>query len=288
MSPKVLSVISGAVLFLGTLALTAQTIDLPTSKQLIGEIPGHPQRLNSLPMSMAISPDGRYVVTVNAGFGTFESKYEQSLAVLNTQTGALADFPDDRTVPRTDKQTLYSGLAFSRDGKHIYASMASLTDPLGGVKNSTGSGVVIYSFSDGRIAPERMISLPLQQLAPGRKTKLIGNVLGDKGVPYPAAIAVVGAAGSEKLLVADNLSDDVLLLDAASGAIENRFDLSESACVCCALEFFRDSRTRPCEENRRPQAGPAQAIQPYRSGNSSLRVRVLARWKDLVRSALQS
>ena len=226
MSPKVLSVISGAVLFLGTLALTAQTIDLPTSKQLIGEIPGHPQRLNSLPMSMAVSPDGRYVVTVNAGFGTFESKYEQSLAVLNTQTGALADFPDDRTVPRTDKQTLYSGLAFSRDGKHIYASMASLTDPLGGVKNSTGSGVVIYSFSDGRSAPERMISLPLQQLAPGRKTKLIGNVLGDKGVPYPAAIAVVGAAGSEKLLVADNLSDDVLLLDAASGAIENRFDLS--------------------------------------------------------------
>src|ERR1035437_1473950 len=119
MSPKVLSVISGAVLFLGTLALTAQTIDLPTSKQLNGEIPGHPQRLNSLPMSMAVSPDGRYVVTVNAGFGTFESKYEQSLAVLNTQTNALADFPDDRTVPRTDKQTLYSGLAFSRDGKHI-------------------------------------------------------------------------------------------------------------------------------------------------------------------------
>jgi YVTN family beta-propeller protein len=109
--------------------------------------------------------------------------------------------------------------------------MASLTDPLGGVKDSTGSGVVIYSFSDGKIAPERMISLPLQQLAPGRKTKLIGNVLGDKGVPYPAAIAVVGAAGSEKLLVADNLSDDVLLLDAATGAIENRFDLSESDAV---------------------------------------------------------
>jgi DNA-binding beta-propeller fold protein YncE len=231
MNAKVLSVVSGAVLFLGPLALTAQTIDLPTSKQLIGEIPGHPQRLNSLPVSMAVSPDGRYVVTVNAGFGTFESKYEQSLAVLDTQTGALEDFPDDRTVPRTGKQTLYSGLAFSRDGKHIYASMASLTDPVSGVKDATGSGVLIYSFSDGRITPERMIPLPLQQLAPGKKTKLIGDVDGDKGVPYPAAIAVVGPAGSEKLLVADNLSDDVLLLDAASGAIENRFDLSESDAV---------------------------------------------------------
>ncbi len=64
---------------------------------------------------MAISPDGRYVVTVNAGFGTYESKYDQSLAVLDTQTGRVADFPDARTLIRM-KQTLYSGLAFSRDG----------------------------------------------------------------------------------------------------------------------------------------------------------------------------
>ena len=79
---------------------------------------------------MAVSPDGRYVVTVNAGYGTYESKYEQSLAVLDTQTGTLTDFPDDRTLVRA-KQTLYSGLAFSRDGRHIYASMGSVTDPLG-------------------------------------------------------------------------------------------------------------------------------------------------------------
>src|SRR5664280_1617211 len=92
--------VSFTALILGTGILAAQTIDLPSSKQLIGEIPGHPQRLNSLPISMAVSPDGRYVVTVSAGYGTFESKYEQSLAVLNTQKGALADFPDDRTVPR--------------------------------------------------------------------------------------------------------------------------------------------------------------------------------------------
>src|SRR5664280_3890959 len=144
MNNKVPSTVAIAALTFATGLLAAQAVDLPTSKQLIGPIPGHPQRLNSLPMSMAVSPDGRYVVTVNAGYGNFESKYEQSLAVLNTQTNALADFPDDRTVPRTDKQTLYSGLAFSRDGKHIYASMASLTDPLGGVKDSTGSGVVVY------------------------------------------------------------------------------------------------------------------------------------------------
>ena len=54
---------------------------------------------------------------------------------------------------------------------------------------------------------------------------------GDKGVPYPAAIAVVGAAGSEKLLVADNLSDDVAAARSATGAIEKRFDLSENDAV---------------------------------------------------------
>jgi YVTN family beta-propeller protein len=231
MNSNILWVVSGVALLPGPAALAAQTVDLPSSKQLIGEIPGHPQRLNSLPVSMAVSPDGRYVVTVNAGYGTFESKYEQSLAVLDTQTGALADFPDDRTVAPVGKQTLFSGLAFSRDGKHIYASMASLTDPLGGSKDAAGSGVAVYSFSNGIAAPERMIDLPLQQLAPGRKTKLIGEVDGDKGVPYPAAITVVGASGVEKLLIADNLSDDVLLLDPATGAIEKRFDLSESNAV---------------------------------------------------------
>ncbi|MGA3160757.1 MAG: bifunctional YncE family protein/alkaline phosphatase family protein [Terracidiphilus sp.] len=222
--------VSFTALFLGAGILVAQTIDLPTSKQLIGEAPGHPQRLNSLPASMAISPDSRYVVTVNAGFGTFESQYMQSLAVLDTQTSAVADFPDDRTLVRA-KQTLFSGLAFSRDGSHLYASMASLTDPLGNGKDVTGNGIVVYSFAAGKIAPERMIPLPLQQLASGKKTKLPGGTDSDKGIPYPAAIAVIGSAAAEKLLVADNLSDDVLLLDAASGKIETRFDLAENDAV---------------------------------------------------------
>jgi DNA-binding beta-propeller fold protein YncE len=211
--------------------LRAQSIDLPTSKQLIEEIPGHPQRLNSLPISMAVSPDKRYVVTINAGYGTFESQYDQSLAVLDTQTGSVADFPDDRTPARQAKQTLYSGLTFDRDGSHLYASMGSLSDPSGEKKGDTGNGIVVYSFQSGKITPERFIPLPLQQLAQGRKTRLIDERDGDKGIPFPAAIAVVGAAGAEKLLVAGNLSDDVLVVDPANGQIVHRFDLSESDAV---------------------------------------------------------
>jgi DNA-binding beta-propeller fold protein YncE len=207
-----------------------QAIDLPTSKQIVRPVPGSPQRLNSLPMSMAVSPDGRYVVTVNAGYGTFESNYMQSLAVMDTQTGTVADFPEADTGSRA-KQTLYSGLAFSRDGRHIYASMGSEADPLGTASGDTGSGVVVYGFDGGKIVRQRMMKIPLQQLAAGRKTMLIDGKEGDKGVPFPAAIAVVEEAGAERLLVAGNLSDDVLLMDAATGKVVTRFDLSENDAV---------------------------------------------------------
>jgi DNA-binding beta-propeller fold protein YncE len=234
-----------AVVLLSAGSLAAQTINLPTSKQLTEPVPGHPQRLNSLPMSMAVSPDGRYVVTLNAGYGVYESQYDQSLAVLDTETGAVADFPDSRTLVDA-KQTLYSGLAFSRDGRHIYASMGSETDPLGDGKEAVGSGVVVYSFAGGKVAPERLIHLPLVQLPPGKKTRLIGEKDGDKGVPFPAAIAVIGQAGQEKLLVAGNQSDDVWLIDAASGAIEKTFDLFESDAVPAtypvALAVAKDGR----------------------------------------------
>ncbi|MDR3745885.1 MAG: bifunctional YncE family protein/alkaline phosphatase family protein [Acidobacteriaceae bacterium] len=222
-SPLVLAQQSAATLD------AAGRLNLPSSKQL-GSVPGDPQRLNSLPISMAVSPDGRYVVTVNAGYGTYESKYLQSLAVMDARTGKVMDFPDDRTA-RTGKQTLYSGLAFSRDGRHIYASMASLTDPGEDGKTNIGNGVAVYGFSDGRITPERMIPILLQPLAGSRRTKLIGDVDGAKGVPYPAAIAVLGHADSERLLVADNLSDDVLLIDATTGKVVTRFDLAESDAV---------------------------------------------------------
>ena len=209
---------------------TAPHIDLPSSKQLIGEAPGHPQRINSLPISTAVSPDGRYVVTVNAGYGTLESQYEQSFSVLDTATGTLADFPDSRTDLHAH-QTLYSGLAFSRDGSHIYASMASLTDPKGDGKADAGSGIAVYSFANGKIASERLIHLPVERLPSGRKTQTPEGAESDAGVPFPAAIAVLGEAGHEKLLVAENLSDDVVLIDVATGAIERRFDLSENDAV---------------------------------------------------------
>ena len=201
-------------------------IDLPTSKQITGVIPGHPQRLSSLPVSIATSPDGRYLVTVNGGYGSYESGYMQSIAVLDTTTGKLIESPDTRTFGQS-RQILFSGLAFSPDGTKLYGSIVSASDPEGKKTGDTGSGVQVYGFSQGRITRDHVIRIPLQKLASGRTTKLIGGVDGILGVPYPAAVAVVG----NNLLVADSLSDDALLIDPASGNIVKRFDLSEADAI---------------------------------------------------------
>jgi len=103
-------------------------ISLSTSKTLVEPVPGEPQRTNSLPVTAALSPDGTYLALLNNGFGSAESDYRQSIAVLNLATNQLRDFPDARLGPHA-QQTYFLGLAWSPDGRELYASMASLTDP---------------------------------------------------------------------------------------------------------------------------------------------------------------
>jgi DNA-binding beta-propeller fold protein YncE len=229
-----------AAVSLGAAQAQQSAIDLSTSKQLLGPVPGDPKRVNSLPATLAVSTDGRWVVSLNEGFGTFESGYAESLAVLDTQTGVVKDFPDVRVGPGA-VQTYFSGLAFSWDGKHVYASLASSSDALGGGEKKTGNGVIVYSFADGVLKPESFLKLPLVQLAAGRHTSYGSNLPGydgAKGVSYPAAIAVYLPACepggncdeqfAQHLLVAENLSDSVADINLNTGKVERTFDLSES------------------------------------------------------------
>jgi hypothetical protein len=206
-------------------AANAQWLDLPTSKQLLLPAPGEAQRVNSLPMSLAVSPDRRWVVSLNAGYGTFESGYMQSLAVLNARTGAVRDFPEPRTLLDTS-QAFFSGLAFSTDGTRVYASLASSTDLKGDGHRKTGNGIVVYAFSNGELRPERFLPLPPVVLAPGRHSSLLSSD-GHTVSPYPAALAIVSGA-HDSILVAENLSDSVVLIDAQTGLITRSFDLSVS------------------------------------------------------------
>ena len=122
---------------------------------LIEPVPGAPQKTNSLPMAMAISPDGRYVAVVNAGYGTAESKGEQSIAILDPKSHQLLDFPNSHTR-ESALQTLYSGIAFGSDGQHLYVRIASLTHPTADGKDEVGNGIVVYRCADGKVTEEKI------------------------------------------------------------------------------------------------------------------------------------
>ncbi len=213
-----------------------EDVPLPTSKRLLSDMPGMPQRTNSFPATVALSPDGRYLALLNNGYGTAESQFQESIAILDLQNNRLSDFPDSR-LGKQAHQTYFLGLSFSRDGKQLYASIASLTDPEGKQAGNLGNGIAVYRLEGGRVTPERFIAIPLQPLGAGHPATRVGSgVPAGKAVPYPAGLAVV-AGGREKLLVADNLSDNALLLDAATGEIIHRFDLSTHPVIPASFPY---------------------------------------------------
>ncbi len=209
---------------------------LPSSKILLAPVPGDPQRTNSLPTAAVVSPDGRDLAILNNGNGSIESTYSQSIAVLDLETDRLTDFPDSR-VALNAHQTYFLGLAFGAGGHALYASIASLTDPEGVRPGDTGNGIAVYRFEAGRITPDRFIKIPLQPLGPNQKTKVSPTLPPGKAIPYPAGLAVFAQNGRERLLVADDLSDDALLIDAAGGNILGRFDLSANPAVPASYPY---------------------------------------------------
>ncbi len=67
-------------------------IELPSGKLLSLPAPGGPQRTNSFPTAVAVSPDGAYLAILNNGYGTAESKFQQSIALLDLRAINCATF----------------------------------------------------------------------------------------------------------------------------------------------------------------------------------------------------
>jgi hypothetical protein len=256
---------------------------------------------------MAVSPDGRYVVTVNAGLnagGTFESQYEQSLAVLDTQTGALADFPDDRTLAQRQADALLRpGLQPRREATSL-RQHGLLTDPLGDGKEATGSGIVVYSFTAGKIAPERFIPSAAAAARPGRKTKLIGAWTATRACPSRRRLRCwLGGRGK----AAGRRQPLRRCAAARCRHRANRKALRSLGERCRALHLShraggsKDGKRAPlspCGTPRRlwssiwprerwAASWPCSSRQPGQARHPSLRLRVLARWQDPLRRAGQ-
>lgn len=217
----------------------ANSISLPTSKVLTTPAPGRIGSTNSFPATIAVSPDGRYAAMLNDGYGTQETLATQSIAVLDLKTNRIADFPDKRFGDE-GRQSYFLGLVFGSDGKHLYASVGSLTDVSGGKAGDTGNGIAVYSFANGEVAAERFIAIAPQTLAAAKKVAIgLQQTAAGTAIAYPAGVAVIagGKHESDRLLVANNLSDNVVLLDAASGKVLQSFDLSTNDLIPSSFPY---------------------------------------------------
>ena len=236
---------------------TPRTINLPTSKTLTVPSPGRLGSTNGFVGNLVVSPDGHYAALLNDGYGTQETLAHQSIAVLDLKTNQLTDFPDAR-FGEDAHQSFFVGLGFSSDGRHLYASVGSITRPTGkkpadekddedapSKTPDLGNGIAVYSFSDGKVAPERFIPIPLQPLAGNKKIPQgLTSPTPHMAIPYPAGFAVIAdsagtkaSANKDKLLIANNFSDNAILLDVATGKTLETFNLSTNDVVPAAYPY---------------------------------------------------
>ena len=113
-------------------------------RQIVGPLPGGRFLLNSgyilqpagkqipldtLPMSTALSPDGKYLLVLNGGYKP------PSISVLSVA--------DDKELSRTPVEDAWLGLAFSPDGKMVY------------VGGGSRARVYEFAFAGGQLTPGR-------------------------------------------------------------------------------------------------------------------------------------
>src|SRR4051812_3019542 len=226
---------------LATLLAGAQrkpAINLPTN-QVQYDVPGAPQRTNAFPSNIVVSPNGKYAAILNNGRGTDIGGFQQSIAILDLTTNKLTDFPDARLAVKA-RQTYFLGLAFSSRGDEVYASMASLSDPEAKKEGSTGNGIAVYSFRDGKLVQSRFLKIAPQPLPKGKRYVYDAKKApAGTAIPYPAGLAVIAGKNGEhdRILVVCNLSDSVLELDAETGAVLHSFDLSNKDVVPAAYPY---------------------------------------------------
>ncbi|KAA2261210.1 bifunctional YncE family protein/alkaline phosphatase family protein [Solihabitans fulvus] len=141
---------------------------------------GHQTNLSDLPLNAVASPDGRWLAVTNDGQGT------QALQLVDTGSGAVV-----QTIQYASPQALFVGLAFSRDGRTLYASAGG------------NNKIRTYAVGDAGLTETAPIPLPTRSES--------GKALN----PYPAGIALTPDGG--RLLVADRLADAVTSIDLRSG-----------------------------------------------------------------------
>jgi YVTN family beta-propeller protein len=134
--------------------------------------------LGDFPMGGVLSPDHRYLIVSNDGQG------EQSLQVVDVDSQQVV-----QTIPYKSPESLYFGVAFSPDGKTVYASAGG------------NNKIRVYGFENGKLTEQAPILL-----TNASKTNF-----------YPAGVSV--SKDGKSLFVANNLNHSVSKIDLASNQI---------------------------------------------------------------------
>ncbi|WML48592.1 glutaminyl-peptide cyclotransferase [Neobacillus sp. PS3-34] len=133
---------------------------------------GQQLTLGDFPMGGALSPDHRFLIVSNDGQG------EQSLQVVDINSQKVV-----QTIPYKSPEALYLGVAFSPDGKTVYASAGG------------NNKIRVYDFNNGTLTEKSPI-----MLTDNSKTNF-----------YPAGLSV--STDGKALFVVNNLNHSVSKVD---------------------------------------------------------------------------
>ena len=106
-----------------------------------------------------------------------------------------------------------------------------------------------------QVVRERFVKITPQPIAAGKKVAYgVRKTAAGTAIPYPAGLAVIagqsGDSKSDRLLVANNLTDGGVLIDAADGPVLHQFDLSSNQMVPASFPYTvvatRDGRRAWC------------------------------------------
>jgi YVTN family beta-propeller protein len=172
--------LGAAALFAVSTLLAADR--LPTGAKLDPAAPSHP--LGNMPLALVLAPDGRHAAVLLCGYR------EQGVQIVDRTSGEIV-----QTLPQ---RAAFLGLAFSPDGKSLWAS--------GGNEDT----ILRYAWENGRA--QLASSIPLGANVEPKKT----------AAHYPAGIAF--SNDGSRLYVAENLSDTIAVIDTAQQKVVQRLD----------------------------------------------------------------
>ncbi|HEV8254276.1 MAG TPA: bifunctional YncE family protein/alkaline phosphatase family protein [Vicinamibacteria bacterium] len=161
------------------IAFLALALTLPTGTRL--DPAGTSFDVGNMPLSLAMAPEGDRAVLLMSGWR------EEGLEVVDWRAG--------RVVQHLPQAGAFLGLAFSKDGRTLFAS--------GG-----GEDVVYrYGWAGGEARLEGKLVLGTR-------------AAGEPSSRYPAGLAV--SPGGRQLYVAENLADTLAVVDVGSGRVVQR------------------------------------------------------------------